>query len=141
MWESRKPQIPQKKVMERATEERSTYPPLNLPSVRQATSRERPAPMIKLVGFNISGIPKCGDRDDRRYHDKMGKSAKRRAKRGKADQDKTAIGAPKEERTKGGLIGETNSVIAANPTTKEENDRVVLRVKPAFEAVLGDRGT
>ena len=70
-----------------------------------------------------------------------GKVSKTKSKRGKADQDKTAIGTPKKERTKGGLIGETNSVIAANPTTKEENDRVFLRVKPAFEAVLGDRGT
>lgn len=34
-----------------------TYPPLNRPSVRQATSYPRPAPMIKLVGLSISGIP------------------------------------------------------------------------------------
>ena len=74
------PNTPKKKVMERATKGEPTYPPLNLPSVRQATSRERPAPMIKLVGFNISGIPRCGDRDDRRYHDQMGKSAKRRVR-------------------------------------------------------------
>jgi len=34
-----------------------TYPPLNLPSVRQATSKPSPAPMTKLVGLSISGIP------------------------------------------------------------------------------------
>lgn len=34
-----------------------TYPPLNRPSVKQATSYPRPAPMIKLVGLSISGIP------------------------------------------------------------------------------------
>lgn len=35
-----------------------THPPLKRPSVIQATSKPRPAPMIKLVGFSISGIPK-----------------------------------------------------------------------------------
>lgn len=35
----------------------TTYPPLKRPSVRQATSKPRPAPMIKLVGFSISGMP------------------------------------------------------------------------------------
>src|SRR5258706_14540037 len=37
--------------------ERITYPPLNRPSVINATSWPSPAPIIKLVGFNISGIP------------------------------------------------------------------------------------
>lgn len=36
----------------------STHPPLKRPSVKQATSKPNPAPMIKLVGFNISGIPR-----------------------------------------------------------------------------------
>lgn len=35
-----------------------TYPPLNRPSVRQATSIPRPAPMMRLVGLSISGIPR-----------------------------------------------------------------------------------
>lgn len=34
-----------------------THPPLNRPSVRHATSRPRPAPIIKLVGLSISGMP------------------------------------------------------------------------------------
>ena len=33
------------------------HPPLNLPSVTQATSWPSPAPIIKLVGFSISGMP------------------------------------------------------------------------------------
>lgn len=39
-------------------ERQGTHPPLKRPSVIQATSKPRPAPMIKLVGFSISGIPK-----------------------------------------------------------------------------------
>ena len=38
-------------------EDRETYPPLNRPSVKHATSFPRPAPIIKLVGLSISGIP------------------------------------------------------------------------------------
>ena len=34
-----------------------TYPPLKRPSVMQATSWPSPAPMIRLVGFSISGMP------------------------------------------------------------------------------------
>jgi hypothetical protein len=34
-----------------------THPPENLPSVKQATSYPNPAPMIKLVGLSISGMP------------------------------------------------------------------------------------
>ena len=45
---------PQKRVND------MSYPPLKRPSVRQATSCPSPAPMIKLVGFNISGIPMKG---------------------------------------------------------------------------------
>ena len=59
--------------------------------------------MIKLVGFNISGIPECGDREDRRNHDQTGKSAKNEHRRGKADQDETEIGTPQRVKTKGGL--------------------------------------
>ena len=33
------------------------HPPLNLPSVTQATSWPRPAPIIRLVGLSISGMP------------------------------------------------------------------------------------
>lgn len=33
------------------------HPPLNLPSVRQATSWPSPAPIIRLVGLSISGMP------------------------------------------------------------------------------------
>lgn len=33
------------------------YPPLNRPSVRHATSYPSPAPIIRLVGFSISGMP------------------------------------------------------------------------------------
>lgn len=36
---------------------RVAHPPLNLPSVTQATSWPRPAPIIKLVGLSISGMP------------------------------------------------------------------------------------
>ena len=39
------------------TRERIAYPPLNRPSVINATSWPSPAPITKLVGFNISGIP------------------------------------------------------------------------------------
>jgi hypothetical protein len=35
----------------------TTYPPENRPSVREATSFPNPAPIIKLVGLSISGIP------------------------------------------------------------------------------------
>jgi hypothetical protein len=38
-------------------EQRGTYPPLNRPSVRHATSSPRPAPMMRLVGLSISGMP------------------------------------------------------------------------------------
>jgi len=41
--------------------ERITYPPLNRPSVINATSWPSPAPITKLVGFNISGIPRKTD--------------------------------------------------------------------------------
>lgn len=72
------------------TKKRPTYPPLNLPSVRQATSRERPAPMIKLVGFNISGMPNRNNRNNRRNNDQTGereRSAKiKRAKRTQAQK-------------------------------------------------------
>ena len=69
------------------TEEGPTYPPLNLPSVRQATSRERPAPMIKLVGFNISGIPAHGNRNNQRDHDQNGGSQQTEgAKRGQGER-------------------------------------------------------
>lgn len=37
---------------------KTTYPPLKRPSVRHATSNPRPAPMMRLVGFSISGMPK-----------------------------------------------------------------------------------
>jgi hypothetical protein len=36
---------------------RLAHPPLNLPSVTQATSWPRPAPIIRLVGLSISGMP------------------------------------------------------------------------------------
>lgn len=35
-----------------------THPPLNRPSVIQATSSPRPAPMMSDVGLSISGIPR-----------------------------------------------------------------------------------
>ncbi|ELU38948.1 hypothetical protein AG1IA_07015 [Rhizoctonia solani AG-1 IA] len=35
----------------------NAHPPLNRPSVKHATSRPSPAPMIRLVGLSISGIP------------------------------------------------------------------------------------
>lgn len=41
----------------KARQRRTTHPPENRPSVKQATSYPSPAPMIKLVGLSISGIP------------------------------------------------------------------------------------
>lgn len=49
-------------VVERTTDDKRyctkvTHPPLKRPSVRHATSIPSPAPMIRLVGLSISGIP------------------------------------------------------------------------------------
>jgi len=120
-----RPEHPKTRYGERERErEGSTYPPLNLPSVRQATSRERPAPMIKLVGFNISGIPKRTNRKrsaERRT--KTGESAKMRdgkEKGGSRMKQRSALS--KRVKTKGGLAKKRyNSCY----TTKEENDRVI----------------
>ena len=45
----------QRTVRQRAVKEH--YPPLKRPSVRHATSLPSPAPMIRLVGLSISGMP------------------------------------------------------------------------------------
>ena len=102
---------------------RPTHPPLNLPSVRQATSRERPAPMIKLVGFNISGMPVYNNRRrDRRSDDKTGGSVS--YSKSTSELGTEEIGAPKMAKAKGGLTrvpqSGTNSVPATSPTRNKE---------------------
>lgn len=44
-------------LLESVMRDITAYPPLNRPSVRHATSYPKPAPIIKLVGLSISGIP------------------------------------------------------------------------------------
>lgn len=110
MREIRKSRIPKTRCWRR-----HTYPPLNLPSVRQATSRERPAPMIKLVGFNISGIPKRNDRDDRRNNTKRMSKQHRKSGTGKWVKAKQRSETQRRKRP---------GVTAADPTTNEENYRV-----------------
>jgi hypothetical protein len=60
--------------------------------------------MIKLVGFNISGIPNRNDRDDRRDNAKRMSNEHRQSGTEKVDQDETEIGNPNKVKAKGGLV-------------------------------------
>lgn len=86
--------------------------------------------MIKLVGFNISGIPKRNNRNDRRNNTKRMSKEHRQSGTGKWVKTKQRSETQRRERPKAArenILGGVNGVTAADPTTNEENYRVPRR--------------
>ena len=83
--------------------------------------------MIKLVGFNISGIPKRNNRSDRRNNTKRMSKEHRQSDTGKWVNTKQRSETQRRERPKAvsqKYFRGVNGVTAADPTTNEENYRV-----------------